>query len=93
MANLTHAAERQAIALMLDGLLKHLNNNENKVSTYLKIVDLAERFYGKTASKEKLAAVRAALQDENNRWTRMINDMIETTDPPRCKDDAAELGL
>ncbi len=92
MANIAHAAERQAISLMLDGLLKHLNNNDNKVNTYMKIVDLAGKFYGKTASPEKLDAVRAALQDPNNRWTRMINDIIETTDPNVAKMTLLNLG-
>lgn len=30
MANLAHAAERQTISVMLDGLLKHLNNTDDK---------------------------------------------------------------
>ncbi len=92
MANIAHAAERQAISLMLDGLVKHLNNNDNKVNTYMKIVDLAGRFYGKAATPEKLDAVRAALQDPNNRWTRMINDIIETTDPNVAKMTLLNLG-
>ena len=42
MANLAHAAERQTISVMLDGLLKHLNNTDDKAKTYLKMVDMAQ---------------------------------------------------
>lgn len=92
MANLAHAAERQAISVMLDGLVKHLNTTDNRQKTYLKLVDLAGKFFGKAAKPETLDAVRAAIKDPNNRWIKMINDMLDHTDPHVAKMTLLNLG-
>ena len=92
LENLTHAAERQAMSVLIDGLLKSIKNSDDRTETYLKIVDLAANFYGKGASKEKLDAVRAAIKDPNNRWFRYINRIIDETDPHYAKIALLNLG-
>ena len=90
--NLTHAAERQAFSVLLDGFLAHLNRTEDRTATYLKLVDAAEHFYGNKARKEKLDAVRKAIQDPDNRWFRFINRVVDESDPNVIKTMLLNLG-
>jgi MoaA/NifB/PqqE/SkfB family radical SAM enzyme len=93
MANkLAHAAERQGLSIMLDGLLKHLDNKDNKEETYMKLVDLAGKFFGGTATSQQLDAVRAALKDPDNRWVKILNDVIEHADHNVAKMTLLNLG-
>ncbi len=92
MENLSHAAERQAISVMMDGFLKHLNSQEDKAKTYVQLVDLAGKFYGNGAKKETLDKVRAAVQDPNNRWMKFINRIVDETDPHYAKMMLLNLG-
>ena len=85
MANLTHAAERQAVGLMLDGMLKKLNRQADKTKDYLKIVDLAQKFIGNKENEDTFTKVRAAFKDPNNRWVKMMSRMIDETDPHYAK--------
>ncbi len=90
--NLQHAAERQAISLMIDGFLKHLAKKEDRSETYLKIVDLAERFYGDGAKKETLDKIREYVSNPDNRWMRFINRIVDETDPHYAKMMLLNLG-
>ncbi len=90
--DLTHAAQRQAFSVMLDGFISHLNKTEDRTKTYLKILDAASHFYGKGVKKESLDKVRAALQDPENRWMKVINRVIDETDPHVLKTALLNLG-
>ena len=90
--NLQHAAERQALSLLADGLLKHLNKTEDKTQTYLKIVDLVAKFYGDGAKAETLQKVREYVSNPENRWVKYINRVIEETDPHYAKTMLLNLG-
>ena len=94
MDSITHAAERQAVGILIDGLLKSVNGKDNskKVEFYLKIVDMVSKFYGKAAKSEVLDTVRAAIKDPNNRWIKMINRMVDETDPNVAKMTLLNLG-
>ncbi len=89
---LTHAAERAAIGAFVDKFIKDLNNAEDRRQAYLKIVDLAEKFYGKAATKEKLNAVRSAILDPNNKWFNMIDRIMKEADPHFAKITMLNLG-
>lgn len=92
MQNLTHAAERQAISVMLDGFLKHLKSQDDRTKTYLQIVDLAEKFWGNGANRETIAKVREYVQNPDNRWMRFINRVVDETDPHYAKTMLLNLG-
>ncbi len=87
-----HAAERQAVGILVDTLLKQLKNKEDRTDSYLKILDLAAKFYGKTATPETLNRVRAAIQDPDNRWIRFIDTVIDETDTNVAKTALLNLG-
>ena len=93
MANLAHAAERQAISVMLDGLLKHLNNTDDKEKTYLKMVDLAQKFIGNDENKDRFDSARNAIEKGDNRWLNMITGILESTDPHVAKMILLDLGF
>ena len=48
---LGHAAERQAIGVVIDGLVRDVKKSSDKRKTYLKFMDLAEKFFGKSCAK------------------------------------------
>ena len=88
----THAAERQAYSLLLDGLLAHLDKTENRTEFFMKLVDAASHFYGNGAKKETLDRARAGILNPDNRWLKFINRMIDETDPHILKTMALNLG-
>ena len=92
VSNVAHAAERQAFSLLLDGFLSHLSKKDDRTSTYLRIVDAAERFFGKNIKKESLDNVREAIKDPNNRWFNFINRVVDETHPNVLKTMALNLG-
>jgi len=90
--NMTHAAERQAMSVLVDGLLRQLDGAEDRTEIYCKIVDIAGKFYGNAATKEKLEAVKAKLSDPEYRWTKFLNRVLDETDPHVAKMTLLNLG-
>ncbi len=83
--NLTHAAERQAFSVLIDGFLKHLDKVEDRGKTYAGLVDAAAKFYSDGVDPNTLSKIREIVQDPNNRWMRFINRVIDETDPGYAK--------
>lgn len=93
LANLSHAAERQVFSVAIESFLKKLNKVEDRDEAYLKLVDAVTKFWGKDgAKKETLDAVRAAINDPDNRWKKFINRVIDETDPHVAKMTLLNLG-
>ena len=91
--NISHAAQRQAFSVLIDKFLGHLDKTDDRTKTYLKLVDEAERFWGKKAADpEKLEAVRRAFKDPDNRWVNFINRVVDETDPHIAKMTMLNLG-
>ncbi len=90
--NLSHKAERKAASLLLDQFIKKLDDKENRAQTYVKIVDLAEKFIGNKENKDKFSAVREIVQDQDNRWMRFINRIVDESHPNVLKTTLLNLG-
>ncbi|MGI6107225.1 MAG: radical SAM protein [Lachnospiraceae bacterium] len=90
--NLKHSAERAAVGAMLDGLLNHLNKVDDRIPTYLKIVDLAQKFIGNDENKAKFESVRKKISDPNYRWTKFLDRVIQETNPHVAKMTLLNLG-
>lgn len=90
--NMKHAAERQAMSVVIDTLLKQLNNKEKRTETLCSIVDLTKKFYGKAAKPETLEKVKADFRDPNNRWTKFINTVLDETNHNYAKMVLLNLG-
>ena len=78
--------------VLLEGLIRHIRNTDDRTSVYLKIVDLAGSKFGRAATKEKLDQVRAAIKDPDNRWFKMIDRILVETDPHVAKMTLLNLG-
>ncbi len=94
MASLAHKAERAAFSVAIDKFWKHLGDKkEDRTETYEKLIDMAVKFWGKDhMTQENIDHVRAVVADPNNRWIRMINDIIDHTDPHVAKMTLLNLG-
>ncbi|MGI5990089.1 MAG: radical SAM protein [Lachnospiraceae bacterium] len=92
LAEVKHAAERQAVGAMIDGLIKNLKNSEDRTKTYLNMVGLAQKFFGKAFTPEKVEKVKKDVQDPNNRWMKFINKTIDEINPNFAKMTLLNLG-
>ena len=94
--NMKHKAERAAFSAAIDAFLKNLDKKspEERTQTYLKLVDYAEKFWGKSGetSKNGYDTVRKALQNPDNRWVKYINRVIDETNPKVAKTLLLNLG-
>ena len=90
MENISHAAQRRAMSLIIDHVLTGLKKDRNK--EYIKLIDMAEKFYGDGFTKEQYQAARDAVNDPNNRWINFINQVIDETNPRVAKMTALNLG-
>ena len=86
----SHAAERKAMEVVIDHIVKGLD--KDRTGEYLKLIDLAEKFYGKGFTKENYDAARIAVQDPNNKWVKYINSVIYEANPEFIKKTALNLG-
>ena len=66
--------------------------NKDREESFLKIVDLAEMFYGNTISKEQYEGIRAMVKDPDNRWVKFANKVLDETHPNVAKMAALNLG-
>ena len=74
----------------IDHIVKGLD--KDRTGEYLKLIDLAEKFYGKGFTKENYDAARKAVQDPNNKWVNYINSVIDDANPEFIKKTALNLG-
>lgn len=92
MASLAHAAERTAFSVAIDGFLKHLDKQDDRTETYLKLVDLTKKFWGKEGTNEEtLNKVKQNIKD-NGRWIQFLNRVVDETDPHVAKTLLLNLG-
>lgn len=89
--DLSHAAERQAFSVMIDGFLKHLSKTDDRTKAYLTIIDAAQKFW-KDSDPETFDKVREYVKNPNNRWMKFINRVIDETDPHYAKMMLLNLG-
>ncbi len=87
-----HAAERQAVSIVVDTLIKQLQKKENRTDTYLKIVDLAEKFLGDSSNSGAFEKVRTVVSDGDSRWMKFIDSVIDETHPNVAKTALLNLG-
>ncbi len=92
LKDFSHKAERKAAELLIDGFLKNLNSSENRTKTYLKLVDMAQKFIGNENNKDQYDAVRKIVKNPDYRWMRFINRIVDETDPKLLKKFLLNLG-
>ena len=90
--DLKHKAERKTFEVLIDKIYDSVANSDDRTESYMKLVDYAEKFFGKAATPEKLEAVRAAIKDPNNRWVKFINKVVDEANPKFAKKMILNLG-
>ncbi|MDD8048145.1 MAG: radical SAM protein [Thomasclavelia sp.] len=91
MSNLSYKAERAAASALVNQVIKSAGKDYEK--TYLKIVDMAEKFWGDEYTPEDYEHFRNAIKDPNNRWIKYINRVLKETDPNVAKTALLNLGF
>lgn len=89
-ANLSHSAQRMALGKLVDRIIK--KKGEAREKELLKLVDAAGFFLEKSATKESLDKVRAAICSKDNKYFNYINRVIDETNPNVVRTTALNLG-
>lgn len=88
--NITHTAQRKMVSKLIDTALSRVNKDREE--SLLKMVDLAETFFGESVSKEQYDVIRSMIEDPDNRWMKFANRVLDETDPHVAKMAALNLG-
>ena len=88
--NLTHKMQRAAVGKMVDVVLSHADKDRQK--TVGQLVDVAKQFYGSSFSAEAYEHARQTLTDPDSKWSKLINCVLDQTDPNVARTMALNLG-
>ena len=75
---------------MVDVVLSHADKDPEK--TMGQIVDLAKQFYGSSFSDETYERAKKTLSDPDSKWSKLINCVLDQTDPHVARTTALNLG-
>jgi MoaA/NifB/PqqE/SkfB family radical SAM enzyme len=90
ITSLTHSAQRKFAEKMVDSALSRVY--KNREDGLLQILDFTRPFIGDGISDEQFEKVRLAMKDPDNRWMKVINRVLDETDPHVAKMAALNLG-
>ena len=88
--NLTHKMQRAALGKIVDVALSRAEQDRKK--TMCQLVDAAKQFYGSGFSDETYENAKKVLTDPNSKWTKLINCVLDQTDPHVARTTALNLG-
>ena len=89
-ASLTHKMQRAAVSKMVDVLFSHMENDREK--TIGQVVDLSKQFYGDSFSEEAYQQAKNILSNPDSKWSKLINCVLDQTDPHVARTTALNLG-
>ena len=88
--NVTHAAQRKMVEKLVDTALSKISKDREE--SLLKIVDLAETFYGNSVPEEQYESIREMIKNPDSRWMQFANRVLDETNPHVAKMAALNLG-
>ena len=88
--NLTHKMQRAALGKIVDVALSRAEQDHEK--TMCQLVDVAKQFYGSGFSDETYENAKKVLTDPDSKWTKLINCVLDQTDPHVARTTALNLG-
>ena len=88
--NLTHKMQRAAVGKIVDVALSHAEQDREK--TMCQLVDAAKQFYGSGFSDETYENAKKVLTDPDSKWSKLINCVLDQTDPHVARTTALNLG-
>ncbi|MBR3052561.1 MAG: radical SAM protein [Firmicutes bacterium] len=92
MGSLGHSIERKSFEIVVDRLLDSINKAENKRDAYLNIFNLAKKLRISEISGISLEKAEAAIKDPDNKWFKLIDNVLDNTDPAVAKKTLMNLG-
>ena len=90
LENLTHKMQRAALGKIVDVALSRAEHDHEK--TMCQLVDVAKQFYGSGFSDETYENAKKVLTDPDSKWTKLINCVLDQTDPHVARTTALNLG-
>lgn len=87
---LSHSMQRKFIGSIIDGALNKIG--KNREGAFLKILDVAEQFWGDEFSKENYEDARNEIKNPDSRWMNMINHVLDEVNPNVAKTTLLNLG-
>lgn len=90
LKNISHNAERKVMSGIIDKGLRGIEKDREK--EFLKIIDVAKKFYGDRYEDEDYERFKTAVKDPDNRWMKFINRVIDESDYNVLKGTALNLG-
>ena len=88
--NLTHKMQRAALGKMMDVVLSRAEHDREK--TMCQLVDVAKQFYGSAYSDETYENAKKILTDPDSKWTKLIDCVLDQTNPHVARTTALNLG-
>ena len=88
--NLTHKMQRAALGKIVDVALSRAEHDHEK--TMCQLVDVAKQFYGSGFGDETYENAKKVLTDPDSKWTKLINCVLDQTDPHVARTTALNLG-
>lgn len=86
-----HSAERAAAGLLFDKILNDLKHKD-RAEYYVQIVDMLEKFWKNNYSKETFDKAREKVRNQDSRWMKFVNRVIDETDHNVAKMTLLNLG-
>ena len=87
---MTHNAQRGIVSKIADAVVN--KNPQERAKAATKAVDLAKFFLGDTLKPEVYDNFRNAIGNDDNRWWRLVNHVIDKADPNVAKTFILNLG-
>ena len=88
--SLTHKMERAAAGKLIDVALSHVHKDRQKAM--VQMVDFAKQFYGDSFSEETYDYARLVLGNPDSKWSKLINCVLDQTNPNVARTTALNLG-
>ena len=80
---MTHTAQRSMVSKLVDNIVN--KNPQERAKAAEKVVDLIEFFLKNTVNPSLYDSFRSAIGNEDNRWWRLVNHIIDKSDPNVAK--------
>ncbi|MDO4623016.1 MAG: radical SAM protein [Eubacteriales bacterium] len=90
MQHLSEKALKAAAGTIIDLMLRE--SAEKRTKSFMKLVDMAEHFWGDGFDQATYAKIRRDLADPNNSWVKFLNKVLDETDPNVAKTALLNLG-
>ena len=88
--SLTHKMERAAAGKLIDVALSQVHKDRQKAM--VQMVDFAKQFYGDSFSEETYDHARLVLGNPDSKWSKLINCVLDQTNPNVARTTALNLG-